>query len=809
VQWIQAHAGRLVLVSLAVLGASALLASRLALRTDLSELLPPDTPSVVGLHHVLSQVEGLSHLTVVIESPDPAANRRFADRLADRLQSDVPGLRGRVEARRPGATFLREHALLYTPLGELEELRALADAATIEMIRERNPFFIDLEDAPRGRARDALSRRLRDLDRRASRSDHLQGEEGRLVAVLVRPSGASTDVSSSRALVDAVLRQVAALGPLRFHPAMTVGMAGPVKLTLDEYQAFTRDLVSTAGLTVLLVSLVIALYFRRIGPLWMLFGTLLLGIALALALAEVWIGYLNGPVAFLAALIVGVGINYGIVLLARYHEARASGSEVGPALEVALQGALRPTLVAAVTTAVSFLGLVISQTRSFRHFGVIGGAGVLFCWLLSFSLLPALVVLSERWRVGLRPSRGLAPLAYPAWLARLPITHAGPLRLVGLLSLPLILVGLYRYLPDALETDLSRLRNRVRSHSASAALERRVSPILTGSQRSSTPVVLVTGSVDESRLLCRRLGEERARLGAAARTGACRDVDSLLPRDQARKLAVAARLRRLAAKAPDAVPPRVQALLHPAPVTLGQLPDELVRPFRDRSGSVGRVVYLDAPGSLWRGDNLFRFASAVREIRVGPGLEGSGEPVIYADLLNQIRRDAPVATLLALAGVLVCLAVAYRGAGAVVACGLSLVLGVAWMLALTALWGVKLNFFNFVAVPLTFGVGIDYAVNVEQRYRQGPPGAAGLKQALVRSGSTVILMSLTTQIAYFTLLVADNRALASFGALAGLGEITCLLAALFFLPAWVMRGQGQERPVAEGLPSGPRVPAPF
>ena len=40
------------------------------------------------------------------------------------------------------------------------------------------------------------------------------------------------------------------------------------------------------------------------------------------------------------------------------------------------------TIEGSGTSQASGLGLVISRTRSFRHFGVIGGAGVVFCWVL-------------------------------------------------------------------------------------------------------------------------------------------------------------------------------------------------------------------------------------------------------------------------------------------------------------------------------------------------------------------------------------------------------------------------------------------
>ena len=87
-------------------------------------------------------------------------------------------------------------------------------------------------------------------------------------------------------------------------------------------------------------------------------------------------------------------------------------------------------------------------------------------------------------------------------------------------------------------------------------------------------------------------------------------------------------------------------------------------------------------------------------------------------------------------------------------------------------------------LPITFGIGIDYAANLYQRYRELGPGRA--KEALATSGGAVALCSLTTILGYSALLIADNRAIFSFGLTAVIGEVACLSAALVALPTLLM-----------------------
>jgi hypothetical protein len=117
----------------------------------------------------------------------------------------------------------------------------------------------------------------------------------------------------------------------------------------------------------------------------------------------------------------------------------------------------------------------------------------------------------------------------------------------------------------------------------------------------------------------------------------------------------------------------------------------------------------------------------------------------------------------------------------------SLVVGVLWMLAATIVLGVKINFINLIAFPITFGIGVDYAVNVMGRYLQD--GRGDVTAAIRATGGAVGLCSLTTIIGYSSLLLAQNRGLFLFGLVAVLGEVTCLTTAVVMLPAALLAYQ--------------------
>src|SRR5437868_7879014 len=101
----------------------------------------------------------------------------------------------------------------------------------------------------------------------------------------------------------------------------------------------------------------------------------------------------------------------------------------------------------------------------------------------------------------------------------------------------------------------------------------------------------------------------------------------------------------------------------------------------------------------------------------------------------------------------------------------------------------KLNFMNFIALPITFGIGCEYPFNIFDRSRLLGGDVAN---AVRRSGGAVALCSYTTIVGYGSLLFADNQALESFGRLAMSGELTCITCAMLVLPSllhvWKQRG---------------------
>jgi predicted RND superfamily exporter protein len=213
------------------------------------------------------------------------------------------------------------------------------------------------------------------------------------------------------------------------------------------------------------------------------------------------------------------------------------------------------------------------------------------------------------------------------------------------------------------------------------------------------------------------------------------------------------------------------------------VPERLTRAFVEKDGRRGRIVlvYPTLSTDAANGRAQILHTQTVREAarKVDPSARVAGQMVLIADIVQAITSDGLFTGLLSFLGVACITLLVMRSVRDTAWVIGSLSLGVLWMAGAMTLLSLKFNFVNFAVLPITFGIGVDYAVNLYQRYRQ----AGSVEEALASSGGAVALCSVTTIIGYATLVTADNQAIQSFGLTAVIGEVTCLSAALFALPA--------------------------
>ena len=174
---------------------------------------------------------------------------------------------------------------------------------------------------------------------------------------------------------------------------VAAAITGPYTMVTETNAVIRDDMhfttwISSAGVLVLL-SLTFASLFLTLVALF----PLLVSALFTIAWAKLAVGGFNLVTTFLPALVLGLGIDFSIHLLARYVEERQAGRSVGGALAVAIRRKGEASLAAALTTAAVFLALLVSRSRALEEMGVIMTVGIVVAFLAAMLLTPSLIVL--------------------------------------------------------------------------------------------------------------------------------------------------------------------------------------------------------------------------------------------------------------------------------------------------------------------------------------------------------------------------------------------------------------------------------
>jgi uncharacterized protein len=787
----------LILALLSIVPAAAFV-RHLEVKTGFSELLPDDTPSVVEMRRVSGRLAGASILAVTAESKDTALLKRFVDEVAPKLRKLPPDLLSSVEdGPREAEKFFEQNKHLYAGL---DELKALHDKIITrydwEVARKTDTLLDDEEpeaitpQSVRGTFQKSLDKAK---DATPGADGYYIGEDGHLAVILIRTPLRAMDQRAFE-LESQVERLIEEGHYPSADPHFKYGFTGNLVTSAEEYRDITRDLTEVGIAGGVLVLLVVYLFFFRLRALLALGFSIALGLLWTLAFTVVTIGHLNTATGFLISVIIGNGINAMVIYMARFLEARRDQGQTMPeALKTASLDTWSATLAAVGVAVMSYSALMTTQFRGFRHFGIIGAAGMLLCWVATYTVLPAILSLFER----LKSSQGgfserLGGLyAKPfIWLAR---RYAGPISLLGLVSaLGMGVATVAYFVYDPMEYDLTHIRNENKTPSSAQELSSRMAKIVGGVNQGGRAVLV--DRLDQIKPLVKELERRRDAAPEDLKPfGQIVSVYSLMPTDQEEKIQLLSEVRDRIDRArrrnlvSDEDYQEIEKNLPSKlkKVELSDLPELVVSAFREKNGTIGTILYVGPTKGRSVNDlhYLELWADSMREIQLPNGdiIRGTGDPVIFADMLTTIARDAPRVAFLSVLGTAAVVLFAFRGrAGGWVALA-TLFLGLTWLVGGLYLMSLKLNFLNFVALPIAIGVGSDYAINVMKR--REIEGNDGIERAFTETGGAVVACSMTTLSGYAALMFSVNGAVHSMGITAALGELATQFSAMLVLPA--------------------------
>ncbi len=559
------------------------------------------------------------------------------------------------------------------------------------------------------------------------------------------------------------------------------------------------DVVSTLFTSLAIVAVIFAIGFRRLRPLFAIVHVLLFACLAAIAVGGVFLGQLNLITIGFCSILVGLGVDFGMLLFGNYQNCRDHGESHEQAVAHSLQRLSGAVFFGALTTAAAFLCLLRSDTAGFAQLGVLIAVGI--CFAAALMMTAFFTFIGDKHRPAkLDPLRattlGLVDFLLPR---SRPVLLVSTAMLAILTSMAFLPIGYLHFDvdPKSLEPEQSKAGDALKAiKSKIAAAE--IEPILlivnapdaeTASSRwaaldghwknlvergvirsFSTPSAFAVSKKQQK--------QNAARLEIASLDSAEKALARTLDRHGFNKegfqpaFDLIAGLKSVATGNEKALDWRNTL---PASSTWWFVLDRF---FSDHPG-VGAAFVIPAKAITTADDK-----EALRKELELPGTPVyiSGWTYTLADLVPWSKQKLVELSLLMLGINVILLIFHVRNAAYLAVLIISQFLAVAALVTCLKLMETSINLFNVLAFPLVLGVGVDYGIYVMLAVKEH----GDLRRNLVAIVKPVFLSGLTTVGGFGSLTLAHHPALRGLGVVCGLGIAWCLLVTLFFtLPAYL------------------------
>ncbi|MCK5739338.1 MMPL family transporter [bacterium] len=189
---------------------------------------------------------------------------------------------------------------------------------------------------------------------------------------------------------------------LKQYPDLTAGLTGMIPVAHDEMVYSQQSLGYTSLIALIGIFILLIISFRMWLSPFLSIINLIVGIVWAMGITALVVGQLNMMTQMMAVILLGLGIDFSIHMISSFTENRAAGHTIAEAMRLTFLHSGRGIITGALTTACAFLTMMISSSRGMKEMGLVTGLGLLAILMVTFLLLPVMLVYKERFSLAWR-----------------------------------------------------------------------------------------------------------------------------------------------------------------------------------------------------------------------------------------------------------------------------------------------------------------------------------------------------------------------------------------------------------------------
>ncbi len=800
-----------------------LLATRVRIDTDLLSLVPKDNEIVSNFSTTVERFGSVDTLLAVVRL-DPTKDREpvlaFTDFLAENLRDSdlINWVEYRMEDPAVKAVPLLDRATLFL---DPESLDLLLDRLDDEGVKEQAELIRAKLMTPQS----LLTKDLIRLDPMSllpgiltrvkiggvglsvdSESGCMIDSGGELLLLLAKPIRPAQDIDFDRQLVAALPEILAASEKLWREEGWEgdvpeVAFTGGYVIAVADTELIVNDAILGLITSLIGVMLIFLLAFRRRAALIYAFVPLMTGLSLTFSFAVLTLGKLNSLTSAFGGLLIGLGIDFIIVLYGRYVEERQAGRSHEEAIDAMGRHTGVGVLLGAVTTGATFYAFLVTDFQGLWELGLVTGTGILLLVAAVFFVLSALLTLlqdrqssSKRNYLHSFGTEGLCrtSLKYPRFT---------------LVMAALLTLG-FGWSALRLEFD-DDVRNMRAPDNPGIVVQEEV---MQAFGLRFTPMTLRIDGATEFEAMS-RARQILPVLEKMVDDGVLASIDTIaeiVPTEQSQRNTISTLieheevlqgLHERFAKALSEVglnpSPFMEGIDHlkaalsvrePAGLTdLKGTSLEVVvgRYVATYDGGVSTAVFCYPPAGKWlRGapPELIELTEAT------PGVVLAGTNVVSAELRRIVWGDAARAAVIGLVLVFI-LMWADLGSASKAMLGLfPLFVGMVWMLGAMAYFEMQVNLINIFVMTMIIGIGVDYGIHLLHRWQE----CGGDRESIISTAKAITVAALTTMVGFGSLSMSHYPGLKSVGTAAVLGAGATALLSITVLGVLLDRNRSAD-----------------
>ena len=728
-----------VIISLLILIITGILVSKLSVESNMEDMLPEESLSLAATEDFQQYFDGDDQVFIVVKESQNRTSRKnyheeaklFLETLNSKLvaESYIDSILYKMSYNE-----VKEFSWAYIDIEDIEILDVEIEQENLE-----NIISILTSISKNGEDNNSL---------------YIENDKQTHYLLIVKPNIDEKDFTNSR---------------MTFYN----GIHEHLNKTLSEYKsidagitggAFIQDLegdtvafdgfFSTLVITLILIITIVIIFFGSLKLPLLAMYPLMIGGMIAAASAYLIYGSLNMFSISFALLLVGLGIDFAVHLIARYQEERHKGEVIEIAIKHSIKSTGSSIIMGAITTAFAFGTFAFAQFKAFEQMGIISAIGIISLCLMMILLVPVIIYIFDKkqkvhkikWRL--------------IWLQT--ITTFNQKHFMAILGgiFLLLVVLLPNVLKFEIQSDLTAVYpNDIPSQKWTQELQ-------SAFDYNPNTIAFYTDNIIDLQVMKTDLEKLDYIDG----------IDSILdylPKENDRKLEVIRRLDEfLISKGINYFNDYKLELM-----TYEDLPKSIQDNFVGKEGKLrAEIIPLI---NIYNDDYYYELLEDIIEIT---GKHPAGLPTIMNEVSNLVKNDMTLISGLCIIVTFFVALFSFKNIKTALLTITPLALTLYILIGILPIISIEINIFSIAAFPLIIGIGIDSAIHLIHRLKE--PSKLSVAEKVMEIGKPIILTGLTTMIGFGSLANINHPGMSRLGLTVAIGIGISIMLTLIVIPLW-------------------------